>query len=70
VSDEPDIVVNGTVLSPGQAMAVRVACTGFHTDITVNPRLLGTDDQGRRMAEAYRIRLGEVLQMMIGRVMT
>ena len=68
--DEPDIVVNGSVLSPGQALAVRVACTIYHQEMSRNPNALGKDKHGRHMREAYRVRLGEVLQLMIGRVMT
>lgn len=63
MSDEPDITINGTPLSQGQAMTVRVACGDFYMGLN-SPVALGDDEHGHRMRKAYRERLKEVLQLM------
>lgn len=55
---EPSITINGTPLSKGQAMLVRVALSGFDPDC-------GDDEHGRLMTAAYRARLSEVLALII-----
>ncbi len=62
--NEPSIVVNGIGLSTGQAMAIRVAVSDFREQMT-DPIALGPDAQGRALANAYRERLTEVLQIML-----
>jgi hypothetical protein len=59
---DPVITINGRQLVEGQAIAVRVAITAFHQDCS-DPTHLGDDEHGRRMTEAYRDRLAEVLQI-------
>lgn len=60
---EPLITINGRALAEGQAMAVRVAISEFHL-LVQNPDHLGKDEHGRRMTEAYKDRLDEVMQML------
>jgi len=50
---------------PGQATAVRVAITSFHAGVNqFYP--LGDDENGLRLAEAYKDRLREVLGLIFG----
>jgi hypothetical protein len=65
MNDEPAIEINGKTLSGGQAMAIRVACSAYFKDMISNPDALGADEHGRAMTASYRIRLAEVLQLMI-----
>ena len=58
---EPVITINGRLLTSGQAMAVRVAISSFHQECR-DPGHLGDDADARRLTEAYRDRLTEVLQ--------
>ena len=60
--DEPRITINGTALSAAQAMAVRVAVTNFHAEMS-NPDFAA---QVGPIAEGYAARLGEVLKLMLG----
>ncbi len=62
---EPQIEINGSKLSEGQAMAVRVACTSFLQDMSEGDAPLGPDELGRRMAVLYRDRLREVLRLIV-----
>lgn len=62
---EPQIEINWTKLSDGQAMAVRVACTGFLEQMSSDADALGPDAHGRRMTSAYADRLREVLKLML-----
>jgi hypothetical protein len=62
--NEPEIIINGMRLSSAQAMAVRVAVTSYHGEMS-DPVALGDDDHGRAMTKAYRERLSEVLRQMI-----
>lgn len=59
---EPCIAINGKVLTVGQAAAVRVAVTAFHTEM--HDPAAGVD-LGRELAEAYKVRLTEVLKIMM-----
>lgn len=61
---EPDITINGTPLSFGQAMALRVAASAYLMEMS-NPDALGDDEQGRAIAKGYNERLGEVIKLMI-----
>ena len=61
-SDEPFITINGQALTTGQALAVRVAITSFHAEMS-EPSALGDDEHGRFMVEHYRDRLSEVLRI-------
>jgi hypothetical protein len=49
--DEPTIVVNGTTLSVGEAMTMRVALASFASDLALKG--LGDDYHGRTMTDAY-----------------
>ena len=52
VHREPDITVNGTALSPGEAMTVRVALEHFAMDLAAGS--LGDDEHGRTMTANYQ----------------
>lgn len=64
---EPLITISGRQLTEAQAMAVRVAITAYHQEMA-DPVALGDDEDGRRMTEAYRDRLTEVLQIIVSKV--
>jgi hypothetical protein len=64
VTNEPDITINGVRLSVGQAMALRVAATSYHVEMS-QPNALGDDEVGVGIAKGYRERLSEVLDLMI-----
>lgn len=61
--NEAFVTINGTGLTIGQTMALRVAASAFHTEMGT-PDALGDDEHGRKMAEGYRARLGEVLALL------
>ena len=61
---EPDITINGVVLSFGQAMALRVAASTFLMEMS-QPDPLGNDGAGRGIANGYRERMTEVCALMI-----
>lgn len=61
---EPKITINGTELSEGQAMSLRVAATAYFQELE-DPDSFGTDKHGRAMVRAYRERLAEILKMII-----
>lgn len=63
MSGEPTITINGTTLSLGQSMAVRVAVTVYLMEMSA-PGALGDDHHGEAMARAYHERLLEVLRLM------
>ncbi len=63
---EARIGINGTTLTVGQSMAVRMACTTFLMDMA-EPNSLGDDEHGKRMAEGYRARLSEVISLLHAR---
>jgi hypothetical protein len=49
--NEPIITINGTTLTEGQAMTLRVALTSFHAELWAHG--LGGDEIGRSIAEGY-----------------
>ncbi len=57
---EPVITINGTQLSEGQAMTVRVALGAFAFDLKDG---LGDDDHGKTMTTGYRARLSEIFKL-------
>lgn len=44
---EPEIIINGKLLTPAQSMTIRVAVNNFLGDL-VNPDALGVDQHGRK----------------------
>lgn len=60
---EPEITINGTTLSFGQAMTLRVAVGNFLIQVQ-DPDGLGDDEAGRSIAKGYKARLGEIAQLM------
>jgi hypothetical protein len=58
---EPTITINGYELTPAQAMAVRVAVTSFHAEMSY----ILPDAIGQPRADAYAARLTEVLRLML-----
>ena len=50
-TDEPQIMVNGHMLTRAQAATVRVAIESFASDLVSNG--LGDDQHGRQLAAAY-----------------
>ena len=59
---EPDIEVNGSLLSSGQAMVVRVALETFYRDLSENG--LGDDEHGKKLLEAYVNCIKEIRELM------
>lgn len=59
---EPTITVNGTELSDGQAMTVRVALETFA--LTLFHEGLGQDETGTAICRGYLARIEEVRGMM------
>jgi hypothetical protein len=62
-NDEPQIIINGQMLTEGQAMTVRVAVGYFHSSLSELG--LGDDEHGKTMTTHYRNRLREVSALMI-----
>lgn len=62
---EPTIIIGNKMLSPGQAMTVRVALNNFLIDLR-EPDALGDDEHGRAMTLAYNARIGEIFLLMSG----
>lgn len=60
--DEPTITVNGSLLTVGQAMTVRVALGAFALDLRTDG--LGDDQHGTDITRAYLVRIKEVMQKM------
>lgn len=60
---EPTITINGKLLSVAESMTLRVAITGFHSDMT-DPMALGEDDTGRAIARGYRLHSENILRHM------
>lgn len=58
---ESNIQINGSALTIGQAMALRMAVSEAFSRLEVDPGAFGDDDHGRMMVSAYRSRLKEVL---------
>ena len=59
---EADITINGTPLTSGQSMTVRVAVVSYYSDL--NSDGLGEDEQGIEMCEAYKQRLIEIIKLL------
>jgi hypothetical protein len=60
--EEPKMTVNGHLLTPGQAMTVRVALGTFA--ITLEGNGLGDDETGKAICAGYLARIAEVNAMM------
>jgi len=60
-----EATINGQTLGHGQAMAFRVAVTGFLADLARNPDLLGNDSLGRRITHGYQDRLSDVVGLLL-----
>jgi hypothetical protein len=60
---EPQITINGTTLTVGQSIAVRVAISSFILEMKNNG--LGDYQHGEEMAKLYLARAGEVQEMML-----
>ena len=50
--NEPPITINGTTLTQGQAMTLRVALTTFLMEMSEDDAL-GADESGKALARAY-----------------
>jgi hypothetical protein len=63
-TDEPDIVINGVRLSIGEAMTLRVQVASglYHY---ADPNVLGADEHGRAMTQAYRRSLSNIQKIML-----
>jgi hypothetical protein len=48
---EPEIMINGRVITDGEAMTIRVAIESFAGDLMGNG--LGDDEHGKAMTSAY-----------------
>ncbi|MGH9900213.1 MAG: hypothetical protein ACRD68_00045 [Pyrinomonadaceae bacterium] len=59
--DEPEIAIEGTALSVGQSMAVRVAVSSFLLELQDEEMARGL---GEKLADGYRARLTEVARLM------
>lgn len=63
--NEAEVTVNGQRLSPTQSMTLRVALTGFHSQMT-EPNALGDDLHGIGLASSYRQQSSEILSLISG----
>lgn len=61
---EAEITIDGVRLSVSQSMTVRVALSGFSSDMS-KPDALGNDEHGLAMAKLYHDRAHEVLAIII-----
>ncbi len=59
---EPEITINGTKLTPAQAMTLRVALGSFYMSIDVDG--LGEDEYGMFMAKAYKAHSAAIYRAM------
>lgn len=60
--DEPYITINGTPLSVGQAMTIRVALSSFASELSSDG--LGDDEHGKAMTAGYLARAAEIFRLM------
>ena len=60
---EAAITINGTELTFGQAMTLRVAITSFLTDMQTNG--LGDDAMGKSIAKGYAERSKEIIEIIL-----
>lgn len=58
---EPEITINGTELSEGQAMTIRVALETFA--LTLTDEGLGTDGIGEALCKGYLARVDDIRRM-------
>lgn len=65
MKSEPKIIINGTRLTPGEAMTLRVALGSF-IDSKSDDDALGNDGHGRFMTKAYRKNGTKVMNLMVG----
>ncbi|MCV9964042.1 hypothetical protein OIU34_19360 [Pararhizobium sp. BT-229] len=61
---EADVVINGVKLTPGQSMALRVACTSYLSDMS-EPGKLGNDEHGETMRKGYHTHMEVILGLII-----
>ncbi|MCZ7861327.1 hypothetical protein O9X98_07955 [Agrobacterium salinitolerans] len=61
---EADIVINGVKLTPGQSMALRVACTSYMSEMS-EPGKLGDDAHGEAMRKGYHEHMEAILGLII-----
>ena len=61
---EQKVTVNGTELTIGQITALRVACVMFINNLTDPTTSLGNDVHGKRMAQQYKQRASEILNLL------
>ena len=59
---EPRITINGTTLSVGQSMTVRVAIESLAADLGANG--CGDDEHGKQMTAGYLVRIHEIRELM------
>ena len=62
---EPNIIINGRTLTPGEAMTVRVALGNMLTDMQPVDAL-GTDEHGVFMRRAYIENIAAIHRIMEG----
>ena len=60
---EAHVVINGVTLTFGQSMALRVAASDFHMQMSDHET---AEAIGWQLADGYKARLSEVLKLMIG----
>jgi len=63
---EPNIIVNGVVLTDAQSMSLRVALNDFQISMA-SDSALGDDDTGEAIRKGYSDRLAEVAKIMLQR---
>jgi hypothetical protein len=61
---EAVITINGQTLTVGQSMALRVAVTNYHGDMS-EPGALGKDSMGEGIRQGYLARLSEILEVIL-----
>lgn len=63
-SPEADVVINGVKLTPGQSMALRVACTRHLSEMS-EPGTLGNDQHGEMMRQGYHTHMEANLGLIV-----
>ncbi len=58
---ESEIIINGTKLTAGQAMTVRVALESFYCELL--ERGLGDDETAKRIVAGYVVNIREIRKM-------
>ena len=61
---EPNIIINGYILSEAEVMTVRVALETFSIDLSEGS--MGTDSHGLKMADRYQTNIGTIRTKMFG----